>query len=153
MLGTALCDGDSGSLLRGSYAKNATLLLLACPSLYILCIHSNQPEIINMTLFKYARPGLFGGRPTLAPLNRLQEEVHRLFDSPLGDFGSQFFNVWAPALDVYEDKDNLVVTLEVPGVKKEAFEIGLHDGVLSIAGERRFEDRKPKATDYRSERF
>ena len=106
-----------------------------------------------MTLINYARPSLFGGRPTLQPLNRLQEEVQRLFDGSLGDFGSQFFNVWAPALDVYEDRENLVVTLEVPGLKKEAFEINLHDGVLSIAGERRFDERKPKAAGYRSERF
>jgi HSP20 family protein len=84
---------------------------------------------------------------------RLQEEVQRLFESPFNEFGSQFFNVRPPALDVYEDKENLVVSLEVPGTKRESFEIGLHDGVLSISGERRFADRKPKATDYRTERF
>ena len=68
-------------------------------------------------------------------------------------FGSQFFNVWAPALDVYEDKENLIVTLEVPGLKKEDFEIALHDGVLSVSGERKLEERRQKAAGYRTERF
>ena len=106
-----------------------------------------------MTLMKYTRPSLFFSRPNLDPVSRLQAEVQKLLEAPFADFGSQFFNVWAPALDVYEDKDNLVVALEVPGMKKEDFEIGLHDGVLSITGERRFEDRRSKASGYRSERF
>jgi HSP20 family protein len=54
---------------------------------------------------------------------------------------------------VHEDKENLVVSLEVPGMKKEDFEIALHEGVLSISGERRFEEKRQKAAGYRSERF
>jgi len=86
-------------------------------------------------------------------MNRLQEEVAKLFETPGSGFGSQFFNDWAPALDLYEDKENLVVKLEVPGMKREAFEIGLHEGVLSISGERRFEEKRKNATGYRTERF
>jgi HSP20 family protein len=108
-----------------------------------------------MTLLRYTRPtaaALYNRSPFEA-VNRLQEQVQRLFAVPAADFGSQFFNVWAPALDVYEDKDNLVVKLEVPGMKKESFEIALQDGVLSIAGERRFEEKREKAAGYRAERF
>ncbi|MCK6501330.1 MAG: Hsp20/alpha crystallin family protein [Nitrospira sp.] len=106
-----------------------------------------------MTLVKYARPAFFLNRSPLDAMNRLQEEVQRLLDAPLSDFGSQFFNVWAPALDVYEDKENIVVKLEVPGMKRENFELALHDGVLSISGERRFEEKRQKAAGYRAERF
>lgn len=106
-----------------------------------------------MTLMKFARPQVAVRRPTLDPVSRLQDEIQRLFESPFADFGSQFFNVWAPALDVYEDKENLVVTLEAPGLKKEDFELALHDGVLSIAGERRLEEKRQKAAGYRTERF
>jgi HSP20 family protein len=91
-------------------------------------------------------------RSPFEAVNRLQDEVQRLFDAP-ADFGTQFFNVWAPALDVYEDKENIVVKLEVPGMKKEDFEIGLHGGVLSIAGERHLEEKRQKAAGYRTERF
>jgi len=106
-----------------------------------------------MTLMKFTRPNGLWNRTPFEAMNRLQEEVQRLFEDPTADFGTQFFNVWAPALDLYEDKDNLVVKLEVPGMKKEEFEIGLHDGVLSISGERRFEEKLQKAAGYRAERF
>lgn len=107
-----------------------------------------------MTLMKYIRPqATASALPALDPVSRLQAEMQKLFEAPFADFGSQFFNVWAPALDVYEDKENLVVTLEVPGMKKEDFEIALHDGVLSIGGERRLETSGTRKSGYRSERF
>lgn len=106
-----------------------------------------------MTLMKYARPQALWNRSPFDVVNRLQEEVERLLGATPGEFGTQFFNVWAPALDVYEDKENLIVQLEVPGMKKDAFEIGLHEGVLSISGERRFEDKRQAAAGYRAERF
>ncbi|MBL9138344.1 MAG: Hsp20/alpha crystallin family protein [Verrucomicrobiales bacterium] len=106
-----------------------------------------------MTLVKYARPAFLLNRSPFEAVNRLQEEVQRLLEAPLSDFGTQFFNVWAPALDVYEDKDNIVVKLEVPGMKRENFDLALHDGVLSISGERKFEEKRQKAAGYRAERF
>ncbi len=106
-----------------------------------------------MTLMKFTRPHLFWQRSSLDPVNRLQEEMAKLLESPFSGFGTQFFNEWAPSLDLFEDKENLVVQLEVPGMKREAFEIGLHDGVLSISGERKFEEKRQKATGYRTERF
>jgi HSP20 family protein len=102
---------------------------------------------------KFTRPHLFWHRSSLDPVHRLQEEVAKLLESPFSEFGTQFFNEWAPSLDLFEDKENLVVQLEVPGMKREAFEIGLHDGVLSISGERKFEEKRQKATGYRTERF
>lgn len=105
-----------------------------------------------MTLMKFSRPSFYTPAP-LDAVNRLQEEMSRFFGGVGEDFGSQFFNTWAPALDLFEEKDNLVVALEVPGMKKDDFEIALHEGVLSISGERRLEERKEKASGYRTERF
>ena len=107
-----------------------------------------------MTLMKYIRPQTaVNAVPASDPVSRLQAEVQRLLESPFAEVGTQFFNVWAPPLDVYEDKENLVVTLEVPGMKKEDFEIALRDGVLSIGGERRLETGGSRKSGYRSERF
>ena len=62
-------------------------------------------------------------------------------------------NAWSPALDVYDDKDTFVVTLEAPGLKKEDFEISWHDGNLNVAGERK-EDKPEEGRSYfRRERF
>lgn len=105
-----------------------------------------------MTLMHY-RPNRLWGRSATDTLARLQDEVERLMEAPFANSGTQFFNVWAPALDVYEDKENLIVKLEVPGMKKEDFEISLNEGVLSISGERRLEKANQKAPGYLAERF
>jgi HSP20 family protein len=78
-----------------------------------------------------------------------------VFDLPSGDFARQteFFNGWTPAVDLYEDKDHLYVRAELPGLKKEAIDVSVHDGVLSISGERGLEEQKEEEETYRSERF
>jgi HSP20 family protein len=84
----------------------------------------------------------------------LRDEINRLFDPVAGPpRATQFFNVWSPPLDLYEDNDHLLVRVELPGMKKEDIEISLHEGVLSISGERKSEGKYNQAETYRSERF
>ena len=64
-----------------------------------------------------------------------------------------FFTNWGPALDLYEDKDNVYVKAEVPGVKKEDIEISLHEGSLTLSGERKGDQRVDGAAPIRAERF
>jgi len=73
--------------------------------------------------------------------------------SPFGDFSqSQFFNEWAPSIDLYEERDNFIVKAEVPGMKREEIDISLHEGALTITGERKVEEKR-KGTNFRTERF
>ena len=46
---------------------------------------------------------------------------------------------WAPAVDVYENKDSFVVKAELPGMKQEDIQITLVDSTLTLKGERRRE--------------
>src|SRR5207249_8318891 len=71
----------------------------------------------------------------------LRDELDRLFEAPLSELArsSQLLSGWTPALDIFEDKDNLVVKAELPGMKKEEIDVSLHDGSLSISGERKSE--------------
>src|SRR5687768_18602195 len=89
-------------------------------------------------------------------LSSLREEIDRLFDRPLSAFNvpQQFWlgGGW-PSVDLYEDRDKLVVKVEVPGMKKEDIDISLHDGVLAISGERKIEEKYEKAETHRTERF
>ena len=89
-------------------------------------------------------------------LSSLREEIDRLFDQPFGAFSTpqQFWlgGGW-PTVDLFEDRDHLVVKVEIPGMKKEDIDISLHDGVLAIAGERKTEEKYDKAETHRSERF
>jgi len=78
----------------------------------------------------------------------LRNELDRLFDTPFNLLSNS-----TPALDVYEDKDSFVVKAELPGMKKEDIDVSLHDGVLSISGERKNEEKFAKAESYRSELF
>jgi HSP20 family protein len=71
----------------------------------------------------------------------IQGEVNRLFDNffgrPTGS-GAGGRN-WAPAVDLYETKDDLVLTMEVPGVREKDVSVSITGDLLSIKGERRFE--------------
>ena len=106
-------------------------------------------------LTRWQRPDL-SVWPTVGRLFGLRDELDRLFENPLGEAarGSQLLSVWNPALDLYEDKDNVIVKAELPGMKKEDIEVSLHDGALSISGERKSEEKFQDAGEtYRSERF
>jgi HSP20 family protein len=67
--------------------------------------------------------------------------------------GSRLLSGWTPALDVFEDKDNIFVRVELPGMKREDIEVSLHEGTVSISGERKSESKYEEADVHRSERF
>lgn len=104
-------------------------------------------------LTRWQRPNL--AWPTFGRLSNLRDELDRLFEVPLAEFarGSRLLSGWTPALDVFEDKDSLIVKAELPGMKKDEIEVSLHDGALSISGERKNESKFEDAEVYRSERF
>jgi HSP20 family protein len=93
--------------------------------------------------------------PGFGRLTDLRDELDRLFDSPLSELvrTSQLLSGWTPALDITEDKDNLYLRAELPGMKKEEIELSLHDGSLSLSGERKSEKELKEADVYRAERF
>jgi len=105
-------------------------------------------------LTRWQRPELTAW-PRFGRLTDLREEIDRLFEAPLAELArsSQILSGWTPALDMYEDNDNLYVRVELPGMKKEDIEVSLHDGSLSISGERKAEAKHKDAEVYRSERF
>jgi HSP20 family protein len=106
-----------------------------------------------MNLTRYQRPEL--AWPGFGRLSSLRDELDRLFESPWTELArtSQLLSGWTPALDVHEDKDNFVVQAELPGMKREEIDVSLHDGVLSISGERKTEKKYEEAEVYRTERF
>jgi HSP20 family protein len=105
-------------------------------------------------LIRWNRPSM-PAWPTFGRLTDLRDEIDRLFESPLTELArtSQLFSGWTPPIDVYEDKDNLYLKMELPGMKKEDIELSLHDGSLSISGERKTENKYEGADMHRSERF
>ena len=107
-----------------------------------------------MNLIRYQAPDL-APWPALNRWGNLRDELDSFFDMPFWssfDRSGQLFTGWSPALDLYETGDHLVALVEVPGMRKEDIEISLHDGTLTISGERKQEGTNGE-TAQRTERY
>jgi len=107
-----------------------------------------------MNLIRWQRPEE-STWPAFGRLSDLRNEIDRLFEIPLSELArtSQLLSGWTPALDMHEDKENVIVQVELPGMKKEDIDISLHDGCLSISGERKSDETHRDSDVYREERF
>src|SRR5262245_25046266 len=107
-----------------------------------------------MSLIRYQSPDL-STWPALDRWADLRDEINSLFDLPMtGNFArqAQLFSGWTPALDLYQNNDNVVAVVELPGMRKEDIDISLHDGMLTIAGERQSSSSEGENAE-RTERF
>ena len=83
-------------------------------------------------------------------ITSLRDEMNRLFSRTLGETAGG--PAWSPAIDVIEQADAIVVKAELPGMKPEDIDIEVDDNVLTIKGERRFEEKVEDGRYYRLER-
>jgi HSP20 family protein len=84
--------------------------------------------------------------------------------APFAPFGRLFDDLWgvpsmeqddrlvAPAIDVIEDEQGILVSAELPGLKKEDVKIQFENGLLTISGEHAEESEKKGRTYHRMER-
>lgn len=79
-----------------------------------------------------------------------QRELSQLFDRAFGFAGTRL--EWAPAVDVYEEEDKVVVKADLPGVKPEEVEVKLTPTHLAIKGKREQTSEVKKEQYYRLER-
>ena len=81
----------------------------------------------------------------------IRDEMNRLFDSSLRR--RVFFDgAFAQAVDIVEDKDNLLVTVDLPGLTKDDVHVSIQDNTLTIRGERKSESEKKESNFYHRER-
>lgn len=66
-------------------------------------------------------------------VDRLEHQIRSLFDR----FPTMEAKENVPPIDLYEDKSNLYVDVELPGFLKEEVRITIHKGALTIKGERK----------------
>src|SRR6266550_1651125 len=107
-----------------------------------------------MSLIRYQAPEL-STWPTFGRLSNLRDELDTLFELPFwSNFGrqTQLFSGWTPVLDLYENNDKIIAVVELPGMRKEDIEVSLHDGMLTIAGERKSYAEEEHQAE-RSERY
>lgn len=84
----------------------------------------------------------------------IQDEINRMFDNFFGrtERGEWTESHWAPAVDIAENKDNLMVNVEVPGMKKEDIKVTYQDGILTVKGERKQQKEEKDKSFHRVER-
>jgi HSP20 family protein len=93
--------------------------------------------------------------PSLDRWASLRDDLDTLLELPFltGTRQAQLFTGWTPPLDLYQNNDNVVAVVELPGMRKEDIEISLHDGTLTIGGERKSENGANGENATRTERF
>lgn len=88
-------------------------------------------------------------------LRTLQEEVNRLFSTNLTrGFGEEGIGrgAWNPSVDIYENKEHIVLEAELPGMNRDDFELSVENNVITLRGERQFEKKDETDNYHRVER-
>ena len=78
-------------------------------------------------------------------LHRLSRLMDEAFAGPWA--GGTVASSWTPSCDVFEDKENLRIVMELPGVRPEDVKLSLENQVLTIQGDKR------QASEEASERW
>ncbi len=81
-------------------------------------------------------------------MRRFTDEMDRIF----AGFGRDEARIWAPAIEVRQKDNNLVISAELPGLKKEDVKLEVTDDGLIIEGERKREEERREEGFYHSER-
>src|SRR5260370_3805259 len=74
-------------------------------------------------------------------LRTLQEEVNRLFTGNMArafDDEGIARGSWSPNVDIYENKDHIVLEAELPGMKREDFDLSVENNIITLRVERQF---------------
>jgi HSP20 family protein len=86
----------------------------------------------------------------------IQGEMNRLFDTffgrPATATAPSGERMWAPAVDMWETKDNVVLSFEIPGVREKEVSVAITGDLLTVKGDRRFEREVKDESYHRLER-
>ena len=83
----------------------------------------------------------------------LQDQINRMFSEGVGHAGQESnLTPWAPAVDIYETENELVVKADLPDVDPQNLDIRVESNILTIRGERKFESKVKEDNYLRIER-
>ncbi len=86
----------------------------------------------------------------------LRHQMNHLFDNVFrpvvrGDSRLSMWN-WNPTVDIYDNDKNIIIKAELPGIDKKDIVIDVKDGVLTLKGERSFDNEVKEKKCYCRER-
>jgi HSP20 family protein len=85
-------------------------------------------------------------------LMNVHDRLNQLFSDSSARGQDDLYGNWNPAVDIFEQGDDLILRAEVPGVQRENLNIQVEDGTLVLSGERRRESEVREENAYRLER-
>ena len=86
-------------------------------------------------------------------LSTLQDQFNRLFNESFRTRGEESaLTTWAPAVDIYETPNELVVKADLPDVNEKDIDVRVENNLLTIRGERKFEKSVSEENYLRVER-
>lgn len=94
------------------------------------------------------RGSLFNMNP-FTLMRRFTEDMDRAFGAAPGTVETTF---WSPAVEVKEVNGKLLVSAELPGLKKDDIKVQVTEGALILEGERKQEKEEKREGYYHSER-
>ena len=88
---------------------------------------------------------------------RFREEINRWLEDFMGEFPEtvttpRLAGIKEPLLDMYEDENEIIVTMELPGINKEDIKLRIRDNVLEISADVKREDKYKDKNVLRMER-
>src|SRR5246127_5581166 len=83
----------------------------------------------------------------------LREQINRLFGDGVGRPAEESnLTPWAPAVDIFETENELVVKADLPDVNPQDLDIRVENNILTIRGERKFDTKVNEDNYLRIER-
>ena len=86
----------------------------------------------------------------------IHDRMNKLFeDTFFRDRGTEeglVKGVWAPAVDIYETQNDIVLKAELPGLEQKDITVEVKDNTLTLKGERKFEKDVKEENYHRIER-
>jgi HSP20 family protein len=88
-------------------------------------------------------------------VNRIQAQINELFEDTSGRVRAQQntpAGAWCPAVDILESKDSYLIRAELPGIRNEDLKTEVNDAILTVSGERKFDEPADGVEYHRVER-
>ena len=86
-------------------------------------------------------------------LSNWQDQVNRIFEATFpGRSEGSTLTAWAPAVDIYETENELVMKADLPDINEKDLDVRVENNMLTIRGERKFEQKVKEENYLRIER-
>lgn len=105
-----------------------------------------------MSLIRF-QPKAIANVAPMREVDNFNHEIDRLFEWAFGRDFANGTRTLSPAMDIEEHKDHYRVHLDLPGLGKDEIEITLKDGLFTVSGEKKMEQKESEGRTVHRERW